>query len=582
MRTRLAYAALALLALAPPAGCTTEEPEGGLRVPQARRSILADFPTVPAPGDPRAKPPPRWPGYSLQSVGVAGAAAPGGDTSLPGTTLVLYDVSGPWGYLGELYAIYMANLAGHFGTFTAKPAVAYAAGEIGGYTALVYVGSTFDEPLPTALLDDVLADVRPVLWAGYNVWQLVSRSTTFGAAYGFTPGQLDFSPAHEVTYKGQVLGRGEENDPSGLLGVAISDPTRAQTLATATRIDGVVVPWAVRAKQLTYVVENPIPYAREGDRVNAVADFLFDLLAPSTPERHRALLRLEDVSPDDNPKQLKAVADYLATQKVPFCVATIPYFTDPLGYYTGGTPVTKRLSKTSAFVSALKYLQSKGGTILMHGYTHQYDKTYNPYSAVSGDDYEFYATHVDALTNAVVYDGPVASDGAAWAKGRIASGLAEFKGAGLGQPAIFEFPHYAASKVDYQQARLSFGKRYERSLYFFGTLTGAPPSYGTIMGQYFPYAVTDVYGAKVLPENLGNFEPHAYNTNPPRYPADVVRVAKQNLVVRDGFASTFFHPYYYDASIVADDGVTRGDQALKDIVSGIQATGYTFVSCSAL
>lgn len=582
MRARLPYAALALFALAPSAGCTSDAPAGSQRLSEAREPMLANFPTVPAPGDPSAKPPERWPGYSPQSFGITGAVATGGDTTLPGKALVLYDISGPWGYLGELYAIYMANLAGHFGTFTTKPAVAYASGEIGSYTALMYIGSTFDEPLPTALLDDVLADVRPVLWAGYNIWQLASRSTTFASAYGFSPGVLDFLPAHQVTYKGQVLDRGEANDPSGLLGVAIWDPTHAQTLATATHTDGSVVPWAVRAKQLTYVVENPIPYAREGDRVNAVADFLFDLLAPSTPQRHRALLRLEDVSPDDDPAQLEAVADYLATVNVPFCVATIPYYTDPLGYYTGGTAVTERLSKTSAFVSALKYVQSKGGTLVMHGYTHQYDKTHNPYSAVSADDFEFYASHIDTATNVVTYDGPVATDGAAWAKARFTSGLAELRNAGFARPTIFEFPHYAASKVDYQQSRLSFGKRYERSLYFFGTLTGAPPSYGTIMGQYFPYDVTDVYAAKVLPENLGNFEPHAYNTMPPRYPADIVRVAKQNLVVRDGFASTFFHPYYYSASVVADDGVTRGDQALRDIVSGIQAAGYTFVSCGAL
>ena len=41
---------------------------------------------------------------------------------LPGAaTLVLYDTSGEWGYLGELYAIQVANLASHFGPWTAKP-----------------------------------------------------------------------------------------------------------------------------------------------------------------------------------------------------------------------------------------------------------------------------------------------------------------------------------------------------------------------------------------------------------------------------------------------------------------------------
>ena len=36
------------------------------------------------------------------------------------TTLVLYDSTGQWGFLGELYAIGTANLASHFGSWTAK------------------------------------------------------------------------------------------------------------------------------------------------------------------------------------------------------------------------------------------------------------------------------------------------------------------------------------------------------------------------------------------------------------------------------------------------------------------------------
>jgi len=43
-------------------------------------------------------------------------------SSAPATpkALVLYDTTGPWGYLGELYAIEAANLVGHFGTYTAE------------------------------------------------------------------------------------------------------------------------------------------------------------------------------------------------------------------------------------------------------------------------------------------------------------------------------------------------------------------------------------------------------------------------------------------------------------------------------
>lgn len=49
----------------------------------------------------------------------------------------------------------------------------------------------------------------------------------------------------------------------------------------------------------------------EADRVLAFADLLFDALAPQTRERHRALVRLEDINPRRDPRDLRAAADYL-------------------------------------------------------------------------------------------------------------------------------------------------------------------------------------------------------------------------------------------------------------------------------
>ena len=67
-----------------------------------------------------------------------------------GGALVLYDTTGPYGWLGELYATATVNLASHFGSWTAKPVASYAAGDMSAYTATIYIGSTYDEPLPRA------------------------------------------------------------------------------------------------------------------------------------------------------------------------------------------------------------------------------------------------------------------------------------------------------------------------------------------------------------------------------------------------------------------------------------------------
>jgi hypothetical protein len=59
--------------------------------------------------------------------------------------LILYDVTGRWGYLGGLYATMTANLVGHFGAWSAEPAAEYRSGQMEQYSALIYVGSTYGE-----------------------------------------------------------------------------------------------------------------------------------------------------------------------------------------------------------------------------------------------------------------------------------------------------------------------------------------------------------------------------------------------------------------------------------------------------
>src|SRR6267142_6646157 len=97
------------------------------------------------------------------------AGAPFRGTGLPGlatqtSTLVLYDTTGPWGWLGEIYATMAGNLASHFGAWVAMPVVSYVAGTLQQYSACIYIGSTYGEPLPAAFLTDVYAGTTKVIW----------------------------------------------------------------------------------------------------------------------------------------------------------------------------------------------------------------------------------------------------------------------------------------------------------------------------------------------------------------------------------------------------------------------------------
>lgn len=495
-------------------------------------------------------------------LGAASAIAGLGGAATAGTTLVLYDDGGPWGELGELYAIAAGNLASRFGSWSAKPIRLYQAGDMASFQAVVYVGSTYDEPVPVAFLDDVLAGTRPVIWIFDNIWQLANRAPAFAATYGFDPWYFDTGSVAEVRYKGVALQRYAPN-AAGIMVHSALDPAKATVLATAVRGDGSTFPWAVRSGNLTYVGENPFAYIFERDRYLIFCDLLFDALAPQTAERHRALARIEDVSAADDPAKLRKLADVLRGLRVPFSVAVIPVYTDPLGYYTGGAPETLRLSQEAAFADALRYMVSRGGTLVLHGYTHQFERLINPYCAVSGDDFEFWLAHVDAA-DYVVWDGPVPGDSAAYASGRVAAGLAEFRTAGIPAPTIFEFPHYAGSAVDARTISSLLPTAYHRGVYFRGALTGAGDDATRYIGQFFPYPVRDVYGFKVLPEDMGSYEPVPYNNNPARLPADMIAAARAASVVRDGVASFYFHPYHPTS-------------VLREIVRGVRGAGYTFV-----
>ena len=85
--------------------------------------------------------------------------------------------------------------------------------------------------------------------------------------------------------------------------------------------------------------------------------------------------------------------------------------------------------------------------------------------------------------------------------------------AGLAAPTIFEFPHYAASEADYTAVKGLFTNAYDRRLYFPRNSAGRP-DYTRPTGQFFPYDVVDVYGTRIIPENMGNYEPEAFNQHP--------------------------------------------------------------------
>jgi len=110
---------------------------------------------------------------------------------------------------------------------------------------------------------------------------------------------------------------------------------------------------------------------------------LFSLLDLQEPEKHLAYIRLEDISPISDPKLVKETGEYLAEKGIPFYMALIPV------YVNSETGEQVQLKDSKKLVKVLQHLQSLGGMVIAHGYTHTYRHT------ETGEGFEFW----DSINN---------------------------------------------------------------------------------------------------------------------------------------------------------------------------------------
>ncbi|MDB5942129.1 MAG: hypothetical protein JWQ13_1695, partial [Ramlibacter sp.] len=343
--------------------------------------------------------------------------------------------------------------------------------------------------------------------------------------------------------------------------VTVSNPKTAETL-----------PYVTRSGNFWYVADLPFSFIGPRDRYLVLADMLHDILNTNHPEKHQALVRLEDVGAMVNVDAMKKLSDYLSGRKIPFSIATIPHYVDAFGKYNDGVPQSIPLSQAPDLKGALNYAKARGGEIVMHGYTHQYGKMENPHTGVSGDDFEFWN---------IVANSPVPEDSTAWALGRYMAGLGELAQAGF-QPVAWETPHYQGSALSSKAASTVFKTTYQRVVYY----TADKPNFSAAkskdfsVGQIFPYVIKkDYYGQRVIPESLGNIEYDIRNIDPTSNynytPQDILTNAEYALTVRDGYASFFFHPFWLEPELNLP-----GFADFQKVIDGITRLGFTWVAPS--
>ena len=393
--------------------------------------------------------------------------------------------------------------------------------EIQKFDVIFCVGVDIKLKYPQQFLRDISTFEGTLCWIHYGVDQLLNVIDENHYGFHYVSSRHD-SLFPIVTYNGFSLPR---LDPA-FNEIIITDSTKCHLLAQMT--DGTYeIPYVIRSGNLWYFADLPTAFVTEGGRHIVISDLLHDIVREDHKVRRLALVRIEDICPLTNVESIKKIADYLKSKKVPFSVALVPFYLDP------GSNTAVSMSEKPDFISAVKHMIKSGGTIIMHGSTHQY-------RGETTADYEFW----DGMSEV-----PLFADSKEYVKQRLVTGLDEL-GKNKIYPLVWETPHYAASQMDYGVINTFFSTAYERRQTI--DLHGSD--------QLLPYLIySHTAGGKIIPENLG-YIPLSYPEAGP-----MLEAAKNNLAIRDGVASFFFHPFV-DHSV------------LKKLIVGLKRLGYTFTS----
>lgn len=533
--------------------------------------------------------------------------------------LILYDTAGDLGKSGKTNTIFLQNLLGHFDTdIVAKPAVEYRQNEMEKYDAVFYIGTTYnvlsyyatdsnEQRAYEAFYHDIATKNKTVVWMNYNLASLETfwnqnklTNQTFSNTMGIRFKYVAQLKYNRVKYKNTELFKGvipfklpgDNNSVCQYEGdnryacslelnlIEITNANKAKVYATSYSTlpdtNTPISPYITKGDHFWFVGDIPFSYMSEEDRYLAFSDLLHDMLEVYHTESHRAIMRLEDVDAQTQLNNLTQISDFMRQEDIPYSIATIPRYEDPIGIEHNGKATTIKLSYSN-IGAKLRALYNEGlVSLVQHGTSHQFHNTLNdaqfeiknPYNGLTGFDFEFMRV-VKGADNALSYLYPIQSDSKAWAKERILEGKDILSEMGLDAFA-WEAPHYMAGPNHYRAIAEIYPVQYARVIYFPNEESKDLTVRNKFVGQFFPYVIKkDLYGYTIIPENIHNIVHNPNEAYREILPADTIRFAKKLKVVRDGVASFYYHPFL-------------GTDDLKEVIHGLQDIGYEFVSAPSL
>ncbi|MBY0596449.1 DUF2334 domain-containing protein [Bacillus bingmayongensis] len=388
------------------------------------------------------------------------------------------------------------------------------------YTHVIYIGEK-KEHFSDETKQFLESFSGPLLFLGENIEQLPNR-------FSFITLKEEQVRVHTLQYPTHHLKNNLHEDRL----IQQFDTAGESPLAYAIGSNG-TYPFIVKQNQSYYVATSQLFNWTS----HYVGEMLFSYFQqkPET-NKHRAYLRLEDIHPTADTKQLQKIAELLKEKNIPYMIAVIPVYKDP------STGKTIHLQDKPELIDVLRFMQDNGGSIVMHGYTHQF------YDSETGEGFEFWDVKTDQPIRHPNHEQPKArqdfeSDTAykeyvengkkfeeTYITEHIEKGIEELVAAKL-YPLAFEAPHYAISQKGYEILSRYFST-------YVGQLQLGDATWKTMHATAFSSKPSFLHGMKVLPETVGFIEadhPHAASKMKER--------ALSFTKLSDGIIGSFYHPY---------------------------------------
>lgn len=287
---------------------------------------------------------------------------------------------------------------------------------------------------------------------------------------------------------------------------------------------------------------------------------------------NKALIRLEDIGPggwyetEEQQAKLLVIAQFLHHQQIPFHLAVIPRYVDPV--HRVDRSIDDLHDEVSLrFARLLRRMIALGASLGIHGYTHQYGES------VSGDGFEF--AYPECCANCPPDDPPEALHSLrqlqqSYAYQQVQRAHKMFKAAGL-TAVWYETPHYTASSVQRHIIEICNGILYE-----------SPPSSPDARRAALQHTPDDpmTNGTIYVPTPL-------YYVAGDKIEEEVTRMERtlQNFTGDRELASFFYHPYLEFPYIrfLADGTVHYEEHSpLRRIIQSFNRERKSFVTITSI